>query len=62
MPTMPTPEAIAAKELVEGADLDFKREVDLDDGRQRSNLVDDVVSECAGGPHRYWSQGSRRRL
>ncbi len=44
MPTMPTPEAIAAKELVEGADLDFKREVDLDDGRQRSNLVDDVVA------------------
>lgn len=44
MPLEPTLELIEAKSIVEGADYEFKRQVDFGDARQKSNFVDDVVA------------------
>lgn len=46
----PTPEGIEAKELVETGALEFKQQIDLDEPRGRSNLVDDVVAFLNAGP------------
>ncbi|HEY1927432.1 MAG TPA: ATP-binding protein [Caulobacteraceae bacterium] len=47
----PTVEAIQSRELTETGALEFKQQIDLDDPRAKSNLVDDVVAflnACAG--------------
>ncbi|WP_374346549.1 helix-turn-helix domain-containing protein [Phenylobacterium sp.] len=46
----PTPEGIESKALVETGELEFKQQIDLDEPRGKSNLVDDVVAFLNAGP------------
>ncbi|MFA7261801.1 MAG: ATP-binding protein [Caulobacter sp.] len=39
-----TRELIVEGQIVEGAALEFKQQIDVDDARQKSNLIDDVVA------------------
>ncbi|WP_293455595.1 ATP-binding protein [Phenylobacterium sp.] len=47
---IPTPDLIESKQITEGATCEFKVQIDLDDARQKSNLVDDVVAFLNSGP------------
>jgi Putative DNA-binding domain len=47
---MPTREDIESKGLVESGVLEFKQQIDLDEAKGKSNLVDDVVAFLNSGP------------